>query len=291
MEFFPKATEWLISKAGVITIDWNALAAKGQDSVRNTAYMDQYMLPAFNRAAKVIDSIDIQHGTTTEVLLNYYNLREKLSDQADELLQVAGTTVQLVNPLFSPTVAWSSYNNIVWYMWASALTGAEMHINAMIHKSGIPDADIAYHASLVTMLFNAIARMDDFGLLKPLKKSSTSGLGAVPLVAAIILGAVAIVMLAWAIVSIFEISQRNEVVKAVCAEAAKSGNPADIANCQKMFSTSEGEVAGLVPKAAMGIVEKIATMAMIGAGIYLMVQFGPGIATKLKQSVSAWKAA
>lgn len=291
MEFFPKATQWLAEKAGAASVDWNALAAKGADSVRSTAYMDQYMLPAFNRCASVIDTLDIQHGTTTEVLLNYFNIRDKVSDEADSLLQVVGTTIQLTDPLLAPTVAWSAYNNIIWHMWAMALTGANMHITAQIHKSGIPDADIAYHASLVTMMFNVITRLDNFSLLKPLKKSSTQGLGAVPIAIVIVLGAIAIVALAWAIVAIFEISQRNEVVKAACVKATESGDPVAIANCQKLFSSPEGDIAGQIPKGISAVVEKISLFAMVGAGIYLAIQFGPGIATKMKQTFAAWKSA
>src|SRR4029434_217379 len=129
-----------------------------------------------------------------------------------------------------------------------ALTSANMHVTAQIHKSGIPDADIAYHASLTTMMFNVLSRMDDFGLFKPMKKSATSGLGAVPLAAVIALGTMAIIAIAWAIVAIFEISQRNEVVKAACVKATESGDPVAIENCQKLFTTPEGTIAGQLPR-------------------------------------------
>lgn len=289
MEFFAKATEWLANTAGAASVDWAALAAKGQDSVRNPAYMDQYMLPAFQRCSRVIDSLHIQRGTTTEVLLNYFEVRDKLSETADDMLQVVGTVVQAANPLTSPTLIWAAYNNLVWYMWAMALTSANMHVTAQIHKSGIPDADIAYHASLTTMMFNVLTRMDDFGLFKPMKKSATNGLGAVPLAAVIALGTMAIIAIAWAIVAIFEISQRNEVVKAACVKATESGDPVAIENCQKLFTTPEGTIAGQLPRSINDVVQKVAIFAMVGAGIYIMVQFGPGIATKVKQTMASWK--
>lgn len=289
MDFFAKSSEWLADKAGAASIDWAALAAKGQDSVRNPAYMDQYLLPAFQRCSRVIDTLDIQRGTSTEVLMNYFDIKDKLSDTADDILQVVGTTVQALTPVLAPTLVWSAYNNMVWYMWAMALTSANMHVTAQIHKSGIPDADIAYHASLTTMMFNVLSRMDDFGLLKPMKKGSTSGLGAVPVVA-IALGVVAIVALAWAIVAIFEISQRNEVVKAACVKATESGDPAAIQSCQALFSNPEGSIAGDVPRSIGKLVEKVSIAAMIGAGIYALVYFGPGIATKVKQTMASWKA-
>lgn len=293
MDFFQKSTQWLADEAGAASIDWTALAAKGQDSVFSTAYMDQYMLPAFNRCAAVIDTLELQHGTSTEVLANFFKIRDSLSDTADAMLQVQGTIVQLVaNPAGTTVQLISqSYQTIIWHMWAMALTSANMHITAQIHKSGIPDADIAYHAQLTTMMFNVITRLDDFGMLKPFKKSTVSGLGAVPLLAIIVLGAVAIIALAWAVVAIFEISQRNEVVKAACVKATDSGDPEAIINCQKLFSSPEGDIASTLPKSINDVVQKVATFAMIGAGLYLAVQFGPGIATKLKQSISAWKTA
>ncbi len=290
MGFFEKATEWLADKAGAASIDWAALAAKNQDSVSNPAYMDQYMLPAFERCSRMMDTLDIQRATPDEVISTYFDLKGKLGDTAGGLLEKGVTVVTIIDPMFQPMLIWSAYNNIVYYMWSMALTSANMHVTAQIHKSGIPDADIAYHASLTTMMFNVLSRMSDFGVLKPLKKSTTSGLGAVPVVALIAIGIVAVMSIAWAIVAIFEISQRNEVVKAACVKATESGDPVAIENCQKLFSTPEGSIAGQIPKSINEVVQKIAIAAMLGAGIYALVIFGPGIATKVKQTMSAWKA-
>ncbi len=291
MDFFAKSTQWLGEKAGAASIDWNALAAKRQDSVYSTAYMDQYLLPAFNRCAAVIDTLDLDRSSNSEVIATYFGIDSDLSDMADSMLKVTGASIQLIDPFMWPKLQVEAFDHMIWYMWAMALTGANMHLTAQIHKSGIPDADIAYHASLVTMMFNVISRLDAFGLLKPLKKKSASGLGAVPLLAIIVLGAIAIIALAWAIVAIFEISQRNEVVKAACVKATDSGDPEAIVNCQKLFSSPEGDIAGQIPKSLGKLAQEMGVIAMIGAGIYLAIQFGPGIATKLKQSVSAWKAA
>ncbi len=291
MDFFAKSTQWLGEKAGAASIDWAALAARRQDSVYSTAYMDQYLLPAFNRCAAVIDTLDLDRSSNSEVIATYFGIDSDLSDMADSMLKVTGASIQAIDPFMWPKLQVEAFDHMIWYMWAMALTGANMHLTAQIHKSGIPDADIAYHASLVTMMFNVISRLDAFGLLKPLKKKSASGLGAVPLLAIIVLGAIAIIALAWAIVAIFEISQRNEVVKAACVKATDSGDPEAIVNCQKLFSSPEGDIAGQIPKSLGKLAQEMGVIAMIGAGIYLAIQFGPGIATKLKQSVSAWKAA
>lgn len=291
MDFFAKSTAWLGEKAGAASIDWAALAAKRQDSVYSTAYMDQYMLPAFNRCAAVIDTLELDRSNNSAVIANYFNIDSELSDMANDMLKVSTVGIELLVPTLWPKLQVEAYSQIIWYMWAMALTGANMHLTAQIHKSGIPDADIAYHASLVTMMFNVISRLDAFGLLKPIKKGSTKGLGAVPLLAIIVLGAIAIIALAWAIVAIFEISQRNEVVKAACVKATDSGDPEAIVNCQKLFSSPEGDIAGQIPKSLSKLAGELGMIAMVGAGIYLAIQFGPGIATKMKQSVSAWKAA
>lgn len=289
-DFFGKATQYLAEKAGAASIDWAALAAKNQDSVYNPAYMDQYLLPAFQRCSRVMDTLDIKRGTPAELVANYFDIKDKLGDTADKLLKKVGNVVTVVNPLFATTLSWSAYNNIIYYTWAVALTSANMHITAQIHKSGIPDADIAYHASLTTMMFNVISRLDDFGALKPLKKGSTQGLGAVPLAAVIAIGIMVVIAIAWAVVSIFEISQRNEIVKAACVKATESGDPAAIENCQKIFATPEGSVSGAPGRALNELVQKVSLAAMIGAGLYILVQFGPGIATKIKQTVTSYKA-
>lgn len=290
MGFFEEATEWLADKAGAASIDWNALAAKGQDSVRNPAYLDQYMLPAFERCSRMMDTLDIQRATPDEVISTYFDLKGKLGDTAGSLLEKGVTVVTIIDPMFQPALLWSAYNNMVYYMWAMALTSANMHVTAQIHKSGIPDAEIAYHASLTTMMFNVLSRMNDFGLFKPLKKGATNGLGAAPVVLLIALGVVAIMSIAWAIVAIFEISQRNEVVKAACVKATESGDPAAIENCQKLFSTPEGSIAGQIPSSINEVVQKVAIAAMIGASVYMLVLFGPSIATKVKQTMASWNA-
>ena len=290
MDLFEKLTVWLADKAGVASIDWAALAAKNQDSVSNPAYMDQYILPAFERCSRVMSTLDIQRATPAEAISTYFDVKSKLGDTAGNLLEKGVTVVTIISPMFQPALMWSAYNNIVYYMWAMALSSANMHLTAQIHKSGISDEDIAYHASLTTMMFNVISRMNDFGALKPLKKSTTSGLGAVPILAIVALGVVAIMSLAWAIVAIYEIAQRNEIVKAACVKASESGDPLAIENCQKLFSTTEGTLAGQIPKSINDLVEKIATVAMVGASVYMLVLFGPRIATKVKQTLASWKA-
>jgi len=292
MDFFAKASAWLAGGMGVGGIDWAALAAQGEPGVHSNEYIKQYMSPAFARASVTMASLDLHPGTTTEVLLDYYKLRDKLSGVADKALQVVGTTIQVVNPVLAPTVAWSALNNLLYYAWSVSFVGFQSHLTGRVLRSGVADADVAFHAQLITMMFNLLSKLDSMGMLKPFKKDGTSGLGIAPalLGALIVLGIVLIIAAAWMVIAIYESARINERIDAACKRAIETGSPQDQAMCQQM-QASNNPLANTVPEAVSGVIEKISLVAMVGAGLWLAVQFGPGIATKLKQSVASWKAA
>lgn len=288
MDFFQKSTIWLAGTLGVRGIDWVKLAAAGKPGVHNVDYIEQYMVPAFAAAAQTMSTLDLKPGTTTEVLLDYYDLRKKLSDDADSVLQVVGTTIQVANPLLTVTTIWSALNNLLFYAWSVSAMGFQSHATGAIQRSGVSDADIARHADIVTMMCNLLARLDKAGFLAAFKKNnSTSGLGVAP--AVIALGVVVIVAVAWMVVAIYEASRINARIDAACARALQTGDPKDQATCQQMQASSNA-LSSQIPDAVSGVIEKVSIAAMVGAGIYVLVQFGPGIATKLKQTLASWKA-
>ena len=294
---FAQATDWL-SQHGVQSIDWNALAARRQDSVRSTQYMDQYLLPAFNRAAAVVDTLDLPRAPPDDVLHAYAVLSSDVASLGDKALEIARINVAITKTMLFPTstaelglkLEVGMYGLFIYHLWSSALTAGNAHISARIHKSGIPDPDIAYHASLTTMCFNLIYALDHWGLLAPLKKRSTSGLGAVQLgVGAIIIGVVLAIAIVWALVAIYQMSLRQKVVEKVCDQAIQSGDPVEMKRCDDLINNPEANLAGEIPKAFGNVLEKVAITAMVGAGVYMLVLFGPGIATKVKQTMAAWR--
>lgn len=296
---FAQATDWL-AKRGVTSIDWESLAAQRKNSVRNTAYMYEYILPAFERASAVIDTLDLPRRPPDEVLEAYSVLTSDVASVGDKALEVVKLNVQITkamlfpsdNALFAVRAQLGIYGLWVYHLWSAALTGAHAHLSAQIHKSGIDDADIAYHASLVTMCLNLITQLDRWQLLLPLKKKSTSGLGAIQLGAgAIIIGAVLAVAIVWGLVAIFQLSLRQKIVAQVCEKAIASGDPAETKRCDDLLNNPEANLASQVPEAAGKVLEKVAIAAMLGAGIYVLVLFGPGIASQLKKTVASWKSA
>ena len=94
--------------------------------------------------------------------------------------------------------------------------------------------------------------------------------------------------MAWAAVAIYETSRINARIDAACNKALQTGSATDQAMCAQMQSQSN-QLSKQIPDAVNGLIEKVSIAAMVGAGLWLLVQFGPGIATKVKQSVSAWK--
>lgn len=294
---FAQTTDWL-TKHGVGTVDWNALAARRQDSVYSTQYMDQYLLPAFDRAAATIATLDLPRAPPDEVLRAYAVLTSDVASVGDKAIEIAKINVAITRTMLFPTEAAAFgirvhlgiYGLFIYHLWSAALTAGNAHVTARIHKSGIPDAEIAYHASLTTMCFNLIAALDRWQLLAPLKKRSASGLGAVQLgVGAIVIGVVLAVAIVWALVAIYQMSLRQKVVEKVCDKAIASGDPVEMKRCDDLINNPEANIAGKVPEVFGNVLEKVALTAMVGAGVYMLVLFGPGIASKLKQTMAAWK--
>ncbi len=288
MDLFAKCSTWLAGNLSVKSIDWASLAARGTPGVFNREYITQYMVPAFGQAAATMASLDLKPGTLAQVMSDYYDLRSKLGEEADSVLRVVGTAVQLTNPVLMTTVPWSAANNVLWYLWSVTTLGVQAHFSGAILKSGIDSGEIARHASLVTMSCNLLSQLDKVGALKFFKKDgATSGLGAVP-AAVIVIAVVLVIALAWAAVAIYETSRINARIDAACNRALQTGDAADQAMCQQMQASSN-QLSKQVPDAVNGLLEKVSIAAMIGAGLWMMVQFGPSIATKVKQSISAYK--
>lgn len=294
---FAQATDWL-SRHGVGAVDWIGLASRRQDSVYSTQYMDQYLLPAFHRAAAVIDTLDLPRRPAPEVLDAYAVLVSDVASVGDKALEIArlnfAITRAMLFPgetaLFAVKAEVHVYGLFLYHLWSSALTGGNAHITGRIHKSGLPDDEIAYHASLTTMCFNLLPALDKWGLLAPFKKGSTSGLGAVP-AGVIVIGVVLAVAVVWALVAIYQMSLRQKVVEKVCDKAIASGDPVEMKRCDDLINNPEANIAGKVPEVFGNVLEKVAITAMVGAGIYMLVLFGPGIASKVKQTMAAWRAA
>lgn len=287
MDLFDKCSTWLAGNLSVKSIDWARLAAEGVPGVHSKQYVVQYLSPAFVQATVTMASLDLKPGTTAQVLSDYYEVRKKLGATADDVLTVVGTAVQVTNPVLMTTIPWAAANNVLWYLWSVTVMGVQSHLSGVILKAGIDDGEVARHASLCTMSCNLLSQLDKAGALRFFKKGATSGLGAVP-VAVIVIAIVLVIALAWAAVAIYETSRINARIDAACTRALQTGDAADQAMCQQMQASSN-QLSKQVPDAVSGLLEKVSIAAMVGAGLWMLVQFGPGIATKVKQSISAYK--
>ncbi len=289
MDRFEKYSTWLAQQLSVRSIDWKKLADEGTPGVRNNAYIKQYLTPAFAQATVTWASLDLVPGTSAAVLADYAEIRDKFGDTANDVLTVVGTAVQLTNPLLMTTVPVSVIRNLLWYMRSVTFVGVNSQLAGMIHRSGVSDERIAYHASLCTMSCNLFTQLDKIGALAPFKKgAATSGIGALPVGVVIAIGVAFVIALAWMAIALYETYRINNQVDAACNKALQSGDPADQAFCQQMRAeTAKTPNPG---DAVNSLLEKVSIAAMVGAGLWMLVQFGPGIATKLKQSVAAWKA-
>lgn len=298
MSAFEECTAWLGEKAGVASIDWQKLAAQKKDSVRNPAYLVEYLLPAYERAQKVRDSLaTLQTKPPAEIIEAYVQVKSESASHLRKAFEIGNMAAKFWNVIEVMKMQIAVGHAFVYALWMQTLENASLHVSGTIHRSDLTDEEIAYHASLTTMMFNLFVMLDQVGLFRSLDmKGSVSGLGryrgglgAAP-VGVFVLGAVVVIAFAWAAVAMYQTQKSSEVAMLFCKKAAESGDPADMARCQQMQANAKmPEFPG--SDTLSKVVEKVAIAAMIGAAGYALVIFGPGIATNLKKTMAAWKAA
>lgn len=133
-------------------------------------------------------------------------------------------------------------------------------------------------------VFASIVEMEKSGYLATLfNTQATSGLGALPVIAWVVIGTVllAAIVLTY-MYSCKQLELNNRVMRDLCEEAQKKGDQATVAACVEATR-------GLQDKDMFGIksaVSGLFTLAVVGAGIYLAFAFGP----KLLESFEKRKA-
>ncbi len=284
---------------GVQGIDWDALALRGKNTVFDADYITDYLLPAYGRALAVFDTLNFKPESDQDLIDNYVFVKESLQDPMAfaESAWKAGRT--FLQPSDGVGFTERELASFTYYIWLTLTNGAYMHLHAAIHyaianeNGGKLDDNaqqqIADHAQWVTTMCNTVAKLNQLGIFKPIKKAGMSGnnyvpVGALPVIAVIAIVVVAIAALAclaYIILGATEVIAREATVYKMCREAATSGDAKQMELCQGLARET--------PKPGSDLGTTIVTVLAVAAAGYVLVAFGPTIAQSLKQTLEKSK--
>ena len=297
----------LAAAAGLPGVDWNALYADhAPDGTPLSwfwtpagafAYVDRYVEPAYARAMAVLDGLelvgDVNRYSAEEVrILNraFDDALSTLNGDAGSILSQA-PTMSLSEPFRMPLVTLQA---------ALIRAKAAILVGTLWHAKGAPqllvgnyrawlternlsmdDANaqakvVAAHADNVVKTCNAIVKLNAAGILSPLRKPvsglGATGLGVLPLVAWVVIGVVAVVIVFAALLYFTHQSdQQIAEQKKLCDEASARGDTAVVRQCLEV----------LTPKTWTTDIAKYGAMA---AMVICAIYFAPRLVQAFKQS-------
>lgn len=227
-------------------IDWSALAQRGETGVYSTGYVYDYMLPAYREAYAVRQTLELQAPSTVdpaEVRKAWSTAGSAMQGVTEAAMTAASQGFALVSEANALRLGTEVYRILINGAWLTALYGAVLHTTGAIHHAGVQwaqegvapeevEARITRHAVLVTTLFQGLTWLDAFGVLKPLKKK---GLGLAPLIVGIIAIALvaALVVLAWFIISMKDVADKNREIAKLCQKASEKGDEKALSVCRE----------------------------------------------------------
>jgi hypothetical protein len=293
---------------GVASIDWDALARKGKNTIFNSDYILDYMYPAASNAMAVFDTLEFKPESKADLIETYWWIDNSLKDPLTfaKNARKAGLNVLPIGEAFKMTTG--ELRAFVYYTWLTIVNGVIMHRDqtmiyayARSHSDGQITArdqnSIMDHAELITMMCNVVVKLDKAGVFNQIKKPGMAGLGntysidnyvrtdgslgALPVVAVVVIAVAAIAALAWLVMGIAEVASREATVYSSCKKAAESGDKEGLQLCRDLANTT--------PSPSGDMASKIGWLVGIGAGAYILVAFGPAIAQSLKQAVDSFK--
>lgn len=269
-------------------INWDALAAKGNNqhgishaSVYAGTYYYDYMRPAGIKAGKVRDTLDIDGITADEAYARFQDLYSAVKRVKNIAFEAAVQNVPFLGEESAMKMGVETLRAAVAICWFTALYSAELHRTGALQISGkMSEEEIVKHASQTTVMFECITLLDEWGILKPIKKKSE--LSAAPLAAIVVVVAViAIAIVAFMVISIMDVSQKNSIMQKECEEARASGDVEVYEACLDALRTPNETLATQIYRDT--IKEFAPYIAAIGAGV-LLIGLSPFIVSRLSKA-------
>lgn len=177
-----------------------------------------------------------------------------------------------------------AYRGFLTYFYVASLYGAVAHAQGLLQLQDVAPEDIVASADDICRAFQAIAQLGEVGGLSVLEPPAV-GVVQVGVIVGVVVVSVAVAsLIAWAVVSVVDITGRNKLVAQACADAAASGDPKRLEHCEKL-SKINAEVAKSQPNPFSALQT---TVLMIG-GVYLLFMVAPHVLKAFKQSKSQKK--
>lgn len=310
------AIEDIVAQARTLVkgIDWDKLDSESRgvsldpDIAPHLGYWVDYLGPAFNRAADVMntlyyDPIIVNTAQTTNALDAVWRV---IRDTAPEVQAY----MRLKNPwlLFSPVaLPAEDYRLVLSYMWGVIMYGTRLHTSFAIVAMG--RQAWREHANYLVMMCEAISLMDQAGMLSRLKwdakemvelraqqgvsnlkpfteyvttvepKKPTAGLGLAPALAvAIITGAVIGIVMIFALYewakTTTEINRQTLLATGeICSNPTYANDPATKQQCVAVLGTA---LANSTKPKLPGLDTAVKYL-MIAGGVVAFVAFAPQI--------------
>ena len=280
---------------GVQGIDWAALERQGKNDIFEPEYITDYLMPAYGRALAVFNTLDFKPESDQELIERHAQMLGDIKDPLSFAKQAFNAGLTSVIPMQGFSMTSAELQSFVFYIWLTVTNGAYMHNKVLIHYSIAKDEGgqltaagvqrIADHADWVTTMCNTVAKLDQLGVFKAIKKPGLGGnnyvpnaaLGALPVVALVILGIAAIAGLAYLLLGVTEVTAREATVYNTCKEAAVGGDQAALQLCRDLSQST--------PSPSGDLAKTVMIIAALAAGGYALIAFGPSIAQSLKQAL------
>lgn len=279
-------------------INWTALAAKNAADPYNSAYIYEYLIPAWEQASAVYKTLDIDISGIADTepgFLDFFNATKQSEKNGLSGFLASNPVLSAVLPgglLIQATP--HMLKALIATMYWSATNGAFAHIAIKdkatqpfsIHMMDLDNNAIMHHADQVVMLFKLITFLDSWKITTPIKKSGLKGTELGNPLVAIVIAVVAVVMIiAAAIVLIIEVRKTNELRAQVVAEkldvmrktCAENQDPKVQVECAKGPTAEDLNGGTLAASIGAGVsrgIEKLTTYLAVGAGLYLLITLG-----------------
>lgn len=287
--------------------------SKFPKGIMDPSYILNGIGPAFQEASRVYQTLDLPAPDPAKVASAWEAFGHETLRIKDEMLSMK-TALLAAIPVIGPTVllplrlSYSVHKNtfggLISALFYTSVVGAFGHlalkdpstqafsIHKLVIDGDLPEKTAVDHAGWCYTGFRLITLLDGLGALRPLKRSGTSGLGAVPLVPIIIGAVAAVCIIAGAIVLSKNLSEVNklqakvvetklEIMKEQCG---KSTDPKIIAQCAAGPTAEDlrgGSLAGAISDSISNIGSNLMKYLVIAGVAYVGVTvLLPALVTK-----------
>lgn len=228
--------EEMAARAGIKGLDWVALKAAGHDYPDPTFWIEETS-PLWQKASGIMTTLDVpQELWDRDVLDLWESVRVALETRGETILAAvkAGRPLLAADQLVE--MPGDLFASIVMLAYSAAGESVANHTSGLTEYAVTHDyltkEQAKDDASTTAGIYQALIKMDEVGLLLPIKKMpvATHGLGASPYLIGLAI-VVGITALAWIIDRIVRSLSASSLLRDLCQKAQEKGDAATLRRC------------------------------------------------------------